>query len=707
MGRKKAIRVPFLKLKLKSQTVYGVFSLMFLLLFGLSILSYNQNATLLNSYNVWLKSYFGPVAILFSFTFLFAAGVMVQSKRFKFVKPNWFLGYVLIFFASLVIIRAGLVGGMLNNQLNPLLSRPGTIATFLFIFLVGILIIFEISLPDFVKNISKFLGQIKKQFSDVMAKQKKAKVDTKEDKKESDFIEDPMIQDKQFDKSKATATIPAMVQGDLKPFIKSTAMTIGAGQWKYPSLSLLDRVNPKEAERGDVKQNAHIIEDTLDSFGVRAEVVDFNYGPAVTQYALKITKGVRLNKITSLSNNLALALASPHGLIRIEAPIPGKSLVGIEVPNIKSEIVPLRKMLELSEFKVNGNTLRVPLGYDVSNTPRLIDLNDMPHILIAGTTGSGKSVLLSAWISTLLFRAAPNELRMILIDPKRVTFMPFDGIPHLLTSVITDLKETISALKWAVKQMEERYHLLSENKTRDIFAYNQKITDPEKKMPLIVIAIDELADLMMYASKEVEDTITRIAQKARAVGLYLVIATQRPEVKVITGLMKANIPARISFKVSTLIDSRVILDTPGAEKLVGRGDMLFLSPHESKPYRIQGPYITDKETNNLVDYLKQQQPSVHYTDEVTEQTVKAVVDTSGRMIIKSAEKDPYFEEAIKLICQAKKASASLLQRRLSIGYSRAARILDELEADGIVGPAEGSKPRKVLINNPEEVLTRN
>ena len=421
---------------------------------------------------------------------------------------------------------------------------------------------------------------------------------------------------------------------------------------------------------------------------------------------MQIAKGVKLNKITSLSNNLALALASPHGLIRIEAPIPGKNLVGIEVPCIRPAVVPLRKMLALPTFTQRENLLRVPMGLDVSNQPQFIDINAMPHVLIAGTTGSGKSVLLATWITTLLFRTTPEELRLILIDPKRVTFMPFDDLPHLMTNVITDLKDTISALKWAVKEMEKRYELLSAVKARDIFSYNLKNTDPEKKMPFIVIVIDELADLMMFASKEVEDSITRIAQKARAVGLYLIIATQRPSVDVITGLMKANIPARLAFNVSSMIDSRVIIDMPGAEKLLGKGDMLFMSPNSSKPSRIQGPFVTDAEVTNLVEFLKTNQPAVHYTEEVTQQAIKTIVDSSGKVMIRSSDKDLLFTEAMNMVCSAKKASASLLQRRFSIGYSRAARILDELEEAGIVGPADASKPREVLVSNPEQFVEK-
>ncbi|OGK66430.1 hypothetical protein A2313_01115 [Candidatus Roizmanbacteria bacterium RIFOXYB2_FULL_41_10] len=704
MGRHKAIKLPFFKIKLKAKTIYGIFSLLFLALFGLTILSFNQEATLLNMVNEQLLYYFGSLAFLFTFVFLFAAGAMVQSKRFKVIKPNWFLGYVLIFFSGLIVGDAGYVGQFLNYQLTVLLSRPGTVIIFMLIFLIGVLIFFEISLPDFAKGVAKLLGGLFKQIGQSLAKMKKEKGKAAKDEKGM-FIGDSLSVDKLLMKKPPTglAKTSAIPTG-IEPLFKPTAAKIKAGDWKFPSLSLLSNTQEEEAERGDVKQQASAIEEALESFGIKARVADINYGPAVTQYALQIAKGVKLNKITSLSNNLALALAAPQGLIRIEAPIPGKSLVGIEVPNIKPQVVPLRKLLSLPAFTDRTNLLRVPLGLDVSDVPQYIDINAMPHILIAGTTGSGKSVLLSSWIATLLFRTTPEELRLILIDPKRVTFMPFDDIPHLLVNVITDLKKTVSALKWAVDEMEKRYEILASQKTKDIFSYNQQ--NPDNKLPFIVIVIDELADLMMFASKEVEDSITRIAQKARAVGLYLVIATQRPSVDVITGLMKANIPARIAFNVSSMIDSRVIIDMPGAEKLLGRGDMLFLSPNSSKPTRIQGPFLTDAETKNLVDFLKASQPTVHYTEEVIQQAVKTVVDSAGKMQVKSSNQDPYFADAVNLVCSAKKASASLLQRRFSIGYSRAARILDELQGAGIVGPPDGSKPREILINNPEEVLTQ-
>jgi len=401
---------------------------------------------------------------------------------------------------------------------------------------------------------------------------------------------------------------------------------------------------------------------------------------------------------------LALALAAPNGQIRIEAPIPGKALVGVEVPNIKAQTVTLKQMLTSPLFADRSKLLQVPMGLDVTGKPVSIEIDSMPHILVAGTTGSGKSVCLSSWICTFLYRTTPDEVKLLLIDPKRVTFSMFDGIPHLLTNIINNPKDTISALKWAVNQMDERLKILAEAKSRDIQSYNESAEKEETRMPRIIIIIDELADLMMYASKEVEDTITRIAQMARAVGIYLVLATQRPSVDVITGLMKANIPARISFNVSSMIDSRVIIDTPGAEKLLGKGDMLFVSPSQQKPIRIQSPFVSESEIKRIVEHFKKVEAPVHYTEEVTQGTIKSTMDTSGKITFKSANGDPRFADAVRLACQHRKASASFFQRFLSIGYSRAARLLDDLEREGVVGPPNGSKPREVLVRAPEEVL---
>src|SRR3990167_1514930 len=476
---------------------------------------------------------------------------------------------------------------------------------------------------------------------------------------------------------------------ELKPLITKSA------NWVYPPMSILQDISQREADRGDVKANAQTIEQTLESFGIRATVAEVNYGPTVTQYAIRITQGTRLSKITGLGNNLALSLAAPGGLVRIEAPIPGRSMVGIEIPNVRPEIVTLKNLLSASEFKNSNDPLLVPLGLDVSGQVKTASIENMPHILIAGTTGSGKSVLLNAWIATFLFRTKPEELRLILVDPKRVELTQYNGIPHLLTEVIVDPDKIISALRWTVAEMESRYKEFSKVGARNLEGFNA--TAGVQKKPYILFVIDELADIMIFAPGDAEDLITRIAQMARATGIHLILATQRPSVDVITGLMKANIPTRIAFNVSSLVDSRVIIDTPGAEKLLGKGDMLYLPPDQAKPRRIQGPFITEKEVGDLVRFLRAKGPEVHYTEEITQlDTTPGTFSGGFAGAGNGGDNDPLFNKALELIGQKDKASASLIQRKLSVGYARAARILDQLEAAGYVGPAEGSKPREIL-----------
>lgn len=470
--------------------------------------------------------------------------------------------------------------------------------------------------------------------------------------------------------------------------------------WDYPPLSLLQDSASGKADRGDIKANAAIIERTLESFGVQAKVVEVNLGPAVTQYALEVSLGTKLTKITGLANDLALALAAPSGQIRIEAPIPGRSLVGIELPNRAPEFVPLKKILESDVMRDSRHKLTLSLGLDVAGKPIVYNLSKMPHCLIAGQTGSGKSVAVNSFISTLLFRAAPSEVKLVLVDPKRVELTGYNGIPHLLAPVIVEPDKVVSALKYLINEMDHRYKMFSQIGARNIESYNE--ISGFQALPYIVLVIDELADIMLYSPVEVEDCVTRLAQMSRATGIHMVLATQRPSVDVLTGLIKANIPCRIAFAVSSLVDSRVILDTPGAERLLGRGDMLFLPPDEAKPRRIQGAYVSDADSTRLIEFLKKTGVSPQYTEEVTSQPIRG----SGVGIAAGEEKDELFADAVRVICQSDKASASLLQRRLAIGYARAARILDQLEARGVVSQGDGAKPRDVLITNAEEFLSQ-
>lgn len=467
--------------------------------------------------------------------------------------------------------------------------------------------------------------------------------------------------------------------------------------WVPPDMNLLANTSTK-ADAGDVKKNATVIHDTLDSFGINVAMGEVNIGPTVTQYTFTPPPGVKLNRITGLDTNLALSLAAHP--IRIEAPIPGKSAVGVEIPNKTIAIVRLRDVLSSPEIEAEKAPLTFVLGRDVSGTPMSADLAKMPHILIAGATGSGKSVMINALLTSLLYRNSPNDLKMILVDPKRVELGLYNGIPHLLTPVINEPEKCISALKWAVAEMERRYKLLAEVGNRNIIEYNK--AHREEAMPYIVIVIDELADLMVLAAADVENLIVRLAQMSRAIGIHLVLTTQRPSVDVITGLIKANIPARLAFSVASQIDSRTILDQMGAEKLLGKGDMLFSSPDMAKPRRIQGVYLSEDEVKAVTDYLRKAQ-APQYNEEVVSQKVRLAGSKGGGDY--GDPDDDMYNEAAEAVLRAGKASASMLQRRLRVGYARAARLLDLLEERGIIGPADGARPRDVLVSSLDEVRT--
>ena len=463
----------------------------------------------------------------------------------------------------------------------------------------------------------------------------------------------------------------------------------------FPPISLLGRDPGNSSGSGILEQqkNGRKLEMTLKSFGVEARVINVSAGPTVTRYEVSPSQGVKVSKIVNLADDIALNLAASG--IRIEAPIPGKAAVGIEVPNKETKSVYLRTVLESDAFRKHPSKLAFALGEDITGNPIVTDIAKMPHLLIAGATGSGKSVCINTLITSILYKADPKEVKLLLVDPKVVELSVYNGIPHLLIPVVTDPKKASAALNWAVREMLERYNDFAACGVRDIKGFNamkEEKGEPEAKMTQIVIIIDELADLMMAAPGEVEDSICRLAQMARAAGMHLIIATQRPSVDVITGVIKANIPSRLAFAVSSGIDSRTILDMVGAEKLLGKGDMLFYPSGQAKPSRIQGAFVTDKEVEQIVDFLrKSSRPG--YTQEMVDQITAVAKTASGP----SEETDEFFEQAVDLILEKEKASVSMLQRQFRIGYNRAARLMDELERRGLVGPEEGSKPRKVLI----------
>jgi len=469
--------------------------------------------------------------------------------------------------------------------------------------------------------------------------------------------------------------------------------------WQFPTTDLLIKKQDK-ADAGDVNNNADIIHDTFENFNIDVDMEGANIGPRVTQFTLKPPSGTKLSKISALDRELSLNLAAQS--IRIEAPIPGKRAVGIEVPNIKAATVRLSGVLEAKEWKAINEPLSFVVGRDIAGQPVVAALNKMPHLLIAGQTGSGKSVMINTVLASLLYSNSPADLKLILVDPKQVELTPYNDIPHLLTPVITEPEKCISALKWAVSEMERRLRTFAEHHKRNIAEYNN--LQDQDSMPYIVIVIDELADLMMMAARDVEALIVRIAQKARAAGIHLVLATQRPSVDVITGLIKANVPARIAFTVASQVDSRTIIDGVGAEKLLGMGDMLFSTSDMPKPKRVQGAFITDSETAKVNDFLRMQRPP-QYDDEVVSQPVQ--LNGKGGIVVNASASggdDDLWRDAVHVIVENRKASTSLLQRRLRIGYGRASRLIDMMEEQGIVGSADGAKPRDVLITSMDDVF---
>lgn len=466
------------------------------------------------------------------------------------------------------------------------------------------------------------------------------------------------------------------------------------GSYTLPGLDLLDSPPPIETRKikEDFEGNARILEETLADFDIEAKVVEINKGPVITRYELEPAPGVKIHRITSLSDNIALAMKAQS--IRIVAPIPGKGTVGIEVPNSSSALVYLKEVLESKEYKEVKSRLKLAIGKDIAGMPVVTDLGAMPHLLIAGATGSGKTVCVNTIIMSILFNLTPDEVKFIMIDPKRVELAVFNDLPHLLSPVVTDAKKVASTLEWVVSEMDSRYELFAKSGVRNIDLYNEKFgNDPKDRLPFIIIVIDELADLMMVAQDHIEGAITRLAQLSRAVGIHIIIATQRPSVDVITGVIKANFPARISFKVASKVDSRTVLDMNGADKLLGRGDMLFVEPGASKPTRAQCSLIKDREIERITGFIKSQR-GPEYIDDILEVQKKPGA-------FKKFEKDEVYDEAVKLVLETRQASVSMLQRRLGLGYTRAARLVDMMEDGGIVGPYQGSKPRDILISAEE------
>jgi len=663
-------RKPF-RLKLKKTTLYTFSSVAFFMLASIVILSFSRQGKFLAKLYYLLTYYFGWGILILPFL-LIVAGLMLARLQWRISRPNVFMGALLMFISLIGLTRTGLIGFETWQSLSFLISGLGAFLVLLGFVFIGFVVTFNTSLEEILLFLAKIVGVFRK--FPARPKFPKGEIPTKL---------------KEFPKP----------QPELGVELVSNLPTEGQ-VWEYPSLSLLADTVSGKADRGDIKKNAEVIEKTLESFGVAARVAEVNFGPAVTQYALEIALGTKLSKITALSNDLALALAAPTGQIRIEAPIPGRSLVGVEVPNHTPEFVTLKQMLTSEKMKKAKSKLTVALGLDVSGEPVVADIGRMPHVLIAGSTGSGKSVCINSFITTILYRATPAEVKFILVDPKRVELTQYNGIPHLLTPVIIEPDKVLSALRWAISEMDRRYKLFAEVGARNIDGYNE--LSGFAALPYILIIVDELADIIFYSPAEVEDAICRIAQMARATGIHLIVSTQRPSVDVITGLIKANISCRIAFNVSSQVDSRVIIDMPGAEKLLGRGDMLYIPPDQAKPTRIQGTLVSEPEIQRIIGFLQKTGVAPQYTEEVTQMPTGMRLGAPGE----PEEKDELLDDAVRVVRQYDRASASLLQRRLKVGYARAARIIDQLERLGIVGPAEGAKPREVNLKATEEYLTK-
>ncbi len=704
----------------------GLLALFLFILGGLSALSFFSLAGVAGQFiDSLLAITFGQARYVVPIVLILVAILMVKDMDYEY-RPTHFIGSILFIlsFNGLIHLQkpieqmynlatqgygGGLVGFLPAWFLDKYIGYWGAFMLLCGLLLAGIIFLFNTSLAQIVDLHKKFfllLGWFGQKIVAFFASFKNEKVEFKikgeyetsgegvengedgEIEKEeqrvfqkrslntNEEIENHEEEIEEADEQPETKGIP-------KPIIRD-----------LPPIDLLFTSKSKPTS-GDIKSNAEVIRDTLHNFGIEVDMGEVRVGPTVTQYSLKPAKDVKLNRITNLSNDLALRLAAHP--IRIEAPIPGQSLVGIEVPNQKVAMVTLRELLESPEFKnANNHNMMIALGKDVAGKVWFADLLKMPHLLIAGSTNSGKTVCINTVLLSLLYQNTAATLRMIMVDPKRVELTMYNGIPHLLTPVITDAAKTVNALKWCIGEMDRRFTLLADSGKRDIGSYNKSAAEP---IPYIVFVIDELADLMAMAASEVEAGIIRLAQMARAVGIHLIVATQRPSMEVITGLMKANIPGRIAFSVPSLIDSRTILDCAGAEKLLGRGDMLFLTNELSHPKRIQGAFVSEEEMKRVIDHLKGDEPPVYDESIVSRNNNSGGSGTINMFGGSGSDNDPLFDEAKKVVMESGKASASLLQRRMKVGYARAARLLDEMEEAGIVGPADGAKPRELFTEH--------
>ncbi len=729
----------------------------FLSLFGLAGMAGEK-------FNEMLNTLFGYGKYVFPFVMIILG--IFYFKKMKSIRYTlatvgaiiflfMFLGLVHIFndFDQMIEVAkdgkgGGYVGLISAYVLTKFLGKIASVVILIGVMFIGIMLLFNAPIHPFFEWLKEKIRSKKEELAEVSEKKEKEKAKTKakeenraesgddleleteEEGEEEDlgdniksinFVEGPSDFEDDVSVKKSKKDDGESSLGIEKSFTKKNIYN--NLQWKLPPFDLLEESEAKP-QQSNLSETVEIIKNTFQNFGIDVEPGEYHVGPTVTQFTFRPAVGVKLSRILALQNDLALALAAHP--IRIEAPIPGKSLIGIEVPNRNKSLVRGRTMLETDVFKHRSSNLSIIWGENVNGQPILADIMKMPHLMIAGSTGTGKSVCINVLLTSLLYQNSPEDLRLILVDPKRVELSTYEGIPHLLTPVIVDTGKVVNALKWAVNEMDRRYRLLQEVGVRNIHSYNEqaakgktkKIVDEEtgketkeelEKMPFIVIVIDELADLMATHAKEVEGIIVRLAQMARAVGIHLVVSTQRPSVEVLTGLIKANITTRIAFQVATQIDSRTILDSPGAEKLLGNGDMLYLSSESPQPTRVQGVFISEQEAKKVVKFIKNQAKEVDFDDnedlsESLDEQLKAEAGIFAGSDTGGSGDDELYNQAKDIVIQAGKGSTSMLQRRLGIGYSRAARIIDMLEEDGVVGPADGSKAREVLVASAEEMV---
>jgi len=625
-----------------------------------------------------LKSFFGVIAYIFPLWLGYAAVYLFNPNFYRRSRAVfWGTLLFLIFFAGLVGpfgSSGGAIGNFLFVNFSALIGKYATLTLFFAACLVCAIVIFNVSLNDLLGRVrlkpNRYGGFNVREGGISVFKTVRRKIG--------------------MDRERPQPAVPVVSAPD--------------GAWQFPTVDLLESSTGK-AQPGNIAKNVEILIKTLSDFGVVVSAGNVNIGPTVTQYELKPAEGVKLNTIKARSDDLALALAAHP--VRVEAPIPGKSALGVEVPNKVLARVSLKQLLESENFKKRPSGLALPLGMDVAGEVIVADLEKMPHLLVAGATGSGKSVGLNSILLSLLFQNSPRDLRVLLVDPKRVEFTHYNGIPHLLTPVVFDVEKAVNLLRWTISEMDRRFTLFQGVGARDIASYNAKVKQglpaagdvTHEKLPYIVTVIDELADLMMQAANEVEVAVVRLAQLARATGIHLVVATQRPSVDVITGLIKANITSRVAFAVASQVDSRTIIDQAGAEKLLGNGDMLFLGGEFSKPKRIQGAFVSEKDIRSVTDFLKRGGAAL-YNDSITDyREVPGIKGRGARAGGGLEGSDPMLDEAKQLVVESGTASATFLQRRLKIGYARAARLLDLLEEEGIVGPGRGAKPRDILMDS--------